>query len=137
LLPFLVTFLNSTDNQFFSDIFSYERQFHKRIAAKEWTSKFFFILSFGETVFPKTLPLFFFLIPSRARIFKVLRNLGIDYKELIPVTDKPFCRTGPLAYIKLAESIPWNRFLGSLKVHKSGSGIFLFCLASFTLCLQN
>ncbi len=32
------------------------------------------------------------------------------------------CRTGPARLYSLAELVPWNRFLGSLKVKNSGSG---------------
>ncbi len=59
----------------------------------------------------------------RARIFESLRSPGIDSASLCSLAgryDYPICRTGPPALQRLAESIPCNRFLGSLNVYKFG-----------------
>jgi hypothetical protein len=63
-----------------------------------------------------------------ARICKRLRNPGIESKESIPPAYVAW-RAGTINWVvvprpttlhKLAEVIPWNRFLGSLKVYKFG-----------------
>jgi hypothetical protein len=60
-----------------------------------------------------------------AQICKLLRSPGIDSKESIPpasVMSRASTTTLfvvlPARLHRLAESIPWNRFLGSLKVYK-------------------
>jgi hypothetical protein len=61
--------------------------------------------------------------PSRRGPEPVFANPGIDYsKASIP---PPTCwrigyRIGPPGNIGLAESIPWNRLLGSINVYKYG-----------------
>ncbi len=51
-------------------------------------------------------------------------NILSGAKESIPSLagryDNPIWYTGPPSYIRLAEQIPWNRFLGSLNVNKFG-----------------
>ncbi len=58
----------------------------------------------------------FFVTRNRARI----RSPEIDSKESIPPTYVAFYRTGTPGFNRLAESILWNRFLGSLNVYKCG-----------------
>jgi hypothetical protein len=52
----------------------------------------------------------------RAQIFSTFKEPRNRFRQ-------PMYPGGPVR--QLAESIPWNRFLGSLKVKKSGSGIYL------------
>jgi hypothetical protein len=70
----------------------------------------------------KESPFYRFLI--RARIFKRLRSPGIDSKESIPPSNITlFVVTAPRLH-KLMESIPWNRFLGSLNVYSLGLSVY-------------
>jgi hypothetical protein len=58
-----------------------------------------------------------FICPEAwARICKRLQSSGIDSMESIC----RICSTGPPGYIGRRNSIPWNRFLGSLNVYKFG-----------------
>ncbi len=59
----------------------------------------------------------------------LLRSLGIDSQPGGP-GKHPFLTCRPARLYRLAESIPWNRFLGSLNVYKFGlkSGKNTSCL---------
>ncbi len=59
---------------------------------------------------------------SRARICKPFKEPRNRFTGLASRYDNPIWRTSPPGYIvhRLAKSISWNRFLGSLKVHKFG-----------------
>ncbi len=84
-----------------------------------WSAK---VPTVGERIFCEQL--------SRARIRKRLRSPGIDFKESISPAYvvraricKPFKEpTGidSARLHRLAEPIPWNRFLGSFNVYKYG-----------------
>ncbi len=54
----------------------------------------------------------------------LLRNLGIDSQPGGQVR-QPYLMYQPAGLHRLAESIPWNRFLGSLNVYKFG--LCTFC----------
>ncbi len=64
---------------------------------------------------------------NRARIRKLLRSPGIDAKESIP----PGYKAGGIGCqdTRLTESVPCNRFLGSLNVYKFG----LWCETILTM----
>jgi hypothetical protein len=59
------------------------------------------------------------LTKSRARICKSLRSPGIDSQPGRPVR-QPYLAYQHVRINRLAESIPWNRILGSLNVYKIG-----------------
>jgi hypothetical protein len=56
----------------------------------------------------------------------LLRCLGNDSQPGGPVR-QPHLTYRPVRQHRLAESIPWNRFLGSLKVYKFGHVFNTFC----------
>jgi hypothetical protein len=80
-----------------------------RILGREKIRDFFYFSSRGQINCLVTVPSLIGLYCSRARICKLLRSPGIHSKEI-----------DSARLYRLAESIPWNRFLGSLKVYKFG-----------------
>ncbi len=57
-----------------------------------------------------------------AQICKFLKSPGIDSKDLIPPAYVAW-RSGTLTLFEAQDSIPWNRFLGSLNVLQMGAQI--------------
>ena len=73
------------------------------------------------------LPAYYFLIWEPVFV-NLLRSTGIDSRSLAGRHDNPILSTGlPNRLHKLAESIPWNRFLGSLNVYKFGLCFLNLC----------
>jgi hypothetical protein len=59
-------------------------------------------------------------LTNRAHMCKNLRGAQESIPSLAGRDDNPIWHTGPPSYVRLAEQIPWNRFLGSLNVYKFG-----------------
>ncbi len=75
-------------------------------------------ISKWSTKNPESIPLTLY---PRARICKPLRSPGIDSQSGGPVR-QPYLTYRPARLHRLAKSIPWNRFLGSLTFTNTGSG---------------
>jgi hypothetical protein len=77
-----------------------------------------FLISEGRRVFRETMQKIY--IPrTEPEFVNILRSLGIDSQPGRPVR-QPYLTHWPARLHRLAESIPWDRFLGSLNVFKFG-----------------
>ncbi len=64
----------------------------------------------------------------------LLRSQGVDSQPGGPVR-QPYMTYRPARLQRLAESIPWNRFLGFLKVYKSGLRFLYSVPPSISACI--
>ncbi len=75
---------------------------------------------------------------SEPKFEKLLRSPGIDSQSGRPLR-QPYLTYRPTRSHKMAESIPWNQFLGSLNVYKFGprplTNVFSYMLNDRTMFL--
>jgi hypothetical protein len=63
-------------------------------------------------------------IHSEPEFVNFLKSPGIDSHPCGGPLRQPYLTDWPAWLHRRVESIPWNRFLGSLNIHKYGRGVF-------------